>query len=124
MIVDSAGLSIVGEGEWPPALIRNAEGDIETVAANTAYDTLAIYYAAATRRAKIVVLNDEPRKAQILRDGDVAKIMRSSKLSPFPDACTNATQRALHRIKPEPVGNVASLDRFNNRLWKHLGVKG
>ena len=96
LIVDSTGLSIVGEGEWAAAkcrgrgrrgwkklhlgndrsgvivaeilpdgdtddaktalaLIDNLEGDIETLTADAAYDTLAIYAAAAAREFEVVV---------------------------------------------------------------------
>ena len=96
LIVDSTGLSIVGEGEWAAAkhggrskrawkklhigvdrsgviiaeilthgsvddaktaldLIDEVEGDITSITADAAYDTLAIYDAAAARSAKVVV---------------------------------------------------------------------
>ena len=96
LIVDSTGLSIVGEGEWAAAkhggrgkrawkklhigvdrsgviiaeilthgsaddaktaldLIDKVEGDITSITADAAYDTLAIYDAAAARSAKVVV---------------------------------------------------------------------
>lgn len=96
LIVDSTGLSIVGEGEWAAAkhggrgrrgwkklhlgvdrkgviiaqslthgsaddataaldLIDSIEGDIESLTADAAYDTLAIYAASAARDAKVVV---------------------------------------------------------------------
>jgi transposase len=96
LIVDSTGLSIVGEGEWAAAkyggrgrrgwkklhlgvdrtgvivaqtlthgsaddarvgvdLIDGFEGDIASLTADAAYDTLAIYSASAARSAKVVV---------------------------------------------------------------------
>jgi IS5 family transposase len=96
LIVDSTGLSIVGEGEWAAAkhggrgrrgwkklhlgvdrsgvivaealtrgnaddaktaldLVDEVEGDITSVTADTAYDTLAIYDASAARGAEVVV---------------------------------------------------------------------
>ena len=96
LIVDSTGLSIVGEGEWAAAkygrrgrrgwkklhlgvdrfgvivaetlsdgnaddaktalnLIDDVEGDIASFTADAAYDTIAIYDAAAVRSAKVVV---------------------------------------------------------------------
>jgi IS5 family transposase len=96
LIVDSTGLSIVGEGEWGAAkyggrgrrgwtklhlgvdrtgmivaralthgsaddakaaldLIDSIKGDIESLTADTAYDTLAIYGASAARGAEVVV---------------------------------------------------------------------
>jgi transposase len=96
LIVDSTGLSIVGEGEWAAAkyggrgrrgwkklhigvdrtgvivaqtlthgsaddaktglaLIDNVEGDIDSLTADAAYDTLAIYDARATRGAGVVI---------------------------------------------------------------------
>ncbi len=96
LIVDSTGLSSVGEGEWAAAkyggrgkrawkklhlgidrsgvivaevltdgnvddaktaldLIDEVEGDITSITADAAYDTLAIYAAAAARSAKVVV---------------------------------------------------------------------
>jgi hypothetical protein len=96
LIVDSTGLSIVGEGEWAAAkyggrgrrgwrklhlgvdesgvivaealsdgsaddaktaldLIDEVEGDIASFTADAAYDTLAIYEAAAAHGAKVVV---------------------------------------------------------------------
>ncbi len=96
LIVDSTGLSIVGEGEWAAAkyggrgrrgwkklhlgvdrssvivagaltdgnaddaktaldLINEVEGDITSVTADTAYDTIAIYDASAARGAEVVV---------------------------------------------------------------------
>jgi hypothetical protein len=96
LIVDSTGLSIVGEGEWAAAkyggrgrrgwkklhlgvdrsgvivaevltdgdvndaktalaLIDNVEGDIETLTADAAYDTLAIYDASTARGIEVVV---------------------------------------------------------------------
>ena len=96
LIVDSTGLSIVGEGEWAAAkyggrgkrgwkklhigvdrtgmivaqtlthgsaddaktgltLIDNVEGDIDSLTADAAYDTLAIYDASATRGADVVI---------------------------------------------------------------------
>ena len=96
LIVDSTGLSIVGEGEWAAAkhggkgkrgwkklhlgvdrsgaiiaqiltdgnaddaktgltLIEAAEGDIASVTADAAYDTIAIYEASHDRGAKVVV---------------------------------------------------------------------
>ena len=96
LIVDSTGLSIVGEGKWAEAkhggrgkrawkklhigvdrsgviiaeilthgsaddaktaldLIDKVEGDITSITADAAYDTLAIYDAAAARSAKVVV---------------------------------------------------------------------
>ncbi len=96
LVVDSTGLSIVGEGEWAAAkhgargkrgwrklhlgvdgdgvivaqalteghaddavtgldLIDAVEGKIKSVTADGAYDTIAIYDAAATRGAKVVV---------------------------------------------------------------------
>jgi hypothetical protein len=96
LIIDSTGLSIVGEGEWAAAkyggrgrrgwkklhlgvdrtgvivaetltdgdfndakmglaLIDNVEGDIESLTADSAYDTLAIYTASAARGADVVV---------------------------------------------------------------------
>jgi IS5 family transposase len=96
LIVDSTGLSIVGEGEWAAVkhgkrgrrgwkklhlgvdrsgvivaqtltdgnaddaktaldLIDKIEGEITSVTADAAYDTLAIYDAAAARNAKVVV---------------------------------------------------------------------
>jgi IS5 family transposase len=96
LIVDSTGLSIVGEGEWAAAkhggrgrrgwkklhlgvdrsgvivaealtrgnaddaktaldLIDEVEGDITSVTADTAYDTLAIYDSSAARGAEVVV---------------------------------------------------------------------
>jgi IS5 family transposase len=96
LIVDSTGLSIVGQGEWAAAkyggrgrrgwkklhlgvdrsgaivaevltggdvndaktavdLIDEVKGDITSITADAAYDTLAIYDAAAARNAKVVV---------------------------------------------------------------------
>ncbi len=96
LVVDSTGLSIVGEGEWAAAkhggrgkrawkklhlgvdrsgvivaealthgsaddartaldLIDEVEGDIVSFTADAAYDTIAIYDAAAARSAKVVV---------------------------------------------------------------------
>ena len=96
LIIDSTGLSIVGEGEWAAAkhggrgkrtwkklhlgvdrsgvivaevltdgnaddaknalnLIDEVEGDIASFTADAAYDTIAIYDAAAARGAKVVV---------------------------------------------------------------------
>jgi IS5 family transposase len=96
LIVDSTGLSIVGEGEWAAAkyggrarrgwkklhlgvdrtgmivaqalthgsaddaktaldLIGSIEGDIESLTADAAYDTRAIYDASAERDAKVVI---------------------------------------------------------------------
>jgi len=96
LVVDSTGLSIVGEGEWAAAkhggcgkrawkklhlgvdrfgvivtevqtdgnvddaktaldLIDEVEGDITSITADAAYDTLAIYDAGAARRADVVV---------------------------------------------------------------------
>jgi hypothetical protein len=96
LIVDSTGLSIVGEGEWAAAkyggrgrrgwkklhlgvdrsgvivaqaltdgdfndaktglaLIDNVVGDVESLTADSAYDTLAIYTASAARGADVVV---------------------------------------------------------------------
>jgi hypothetical protein len=96
LIVDSTGLSIVGEGEWSAVkyggrgkrgwkklhlgvdrsgvivaetlsdgkaddaktalnLIDDVEGDIASFTADAAYDTIAIYQAAAARSAKVVV---------------------------------------------------------------------
>jgi len=96
LIVDSTGLSIIGEGEWAAAkyggrgrrgwkklhlgvdrtgmivaeiltdgdvndaktalaLIDNVEGDIETLTADAAYDTIAIYDTAAARRIEVVI---------------------------------------------------------------------
>jgi IS5 family transposase len=96
LIVDSTGLSIVGEGEWAAAkyggrgrrgwkklhlgvdrtgmivaevltdgnvndantalaLIDNVEGDIGSLTADSAYDTLAIYDASAARGVEVVV---------------------------------------------------------------------
>jgi hypothetical protein len=96
LIVDSTGLSIVGEGEWAAAkhggrgrrgwkklhlgvdrtgmivaqalthgsaddaktaldLIDSIEGDIESLTADAAYDTLAVYDASAERGAKVVI---------------------------------------------------------------------
>jgi hypothetical protein len=96
LIVDSTGLSIVGEGEWAAAkyggrgrrgwkklhlgvdrsgmivaqalthgsaddakvgldLIDCVEDDVESLTADAAYDTLAIYHASAARDAKVVV---------------------------------------------------------------------
>ncbi len=96
LIVDSTGLSIVGEGEWAATkyggrgrrgwkklhlgvdrsgvivaevltggdvndaktafdLIDEVKGDITSITADAAYDTLAIYDAAAARNAKVVV---------------------------------------------------------------------
>jgi len=96
LIIDSTGLSIVGEGEWAAAkyggrgrrgwkklhlgvdrtgmivaeiltdgdvndaktalaLIDNVEGDIETLTADAAYDTIAIYDTAAARRIEVVI---------------------------------------------------------------------
>ena len=96
LIVDSTGLSIVGEGEWAAAkyggrgrrgwkklhlgvdrsgvivaqalthgsaddakaalaLIDNVEGDIESLTADAAYDTIAIYDASAARGTEVIV---------------------------------------------------------------------
>ena len=96
LIVDSTGLSIVGEGEWAAAkhggkgkrgwkklhlgvdasgvilahvltngnvddavtglsLIEEVGGDIASFTADAAYDTIAVYYAAIARGAKVVV---------------------------------------------------------------------
>ena len=96
LIVDSTGLSIVGEGEWAAAkhgkrgkrgwkklhlgvdrcgvivaqavteptaddattgisLIEQVDGDIATVTADAAYDTIAFYEAARARGARVVV---------------------------------------------------------------------
>ncbi len=96
LIVDSTGLSIVGEGEWAAAkyggrgrrgwkklhlgvdrtgmivaqalthgsaddakaaldLIDSIEGDIESLTADAAYDTLAIYDASAARGTEVVI---------------------------------------------------------------------
>ena len=96
LIVDSTGLSIVGEGEWAAAkhgnrgrrgwkklhlgvdrssvivahalteptaddattgigLIEKVDGDIASVTADTAYDTIAFYDAAGARNATVVV---------------------------------------------------------------------
>ncbi len=96
LVVDSTGLSIVGEGEWAAAkyggrgrrgwkkfhlgvdrtgmivaqalthgsaddakaaldLIDSIEGDIESLTADTAYDTLAIYDASAARGTEVVI---------------------------------------------------------------------
>ena len=96
LIIDSTGLSIVGEGEWAAAkhggrgkrawkklhigidrtgmiiaqaltrgraddakaglaLIHAVERDITSITADAAYDTLAIYSAAAARSAKVVI---------------------------------------------------------------------
>ena len=108
LIVDSAGLSIVGEGEWAAAkhggkgqrgwkklhlgvdgtgaiiaqvltdgnvddartglaLIEAVEGDIASVTADAAYDTIAIYEAAHDRGAKVVV--PPTRTATVSRRG-------------------------------------------------------
>ena len=96
LVVDSPGLSIVGEGEWAAAkhggkgkrgwkklhlgvdgsgaivaqvltdgnaddagaalgLMDELEGNIESVTADTAYDTSAIYDAVGARRAKVII---------------------------------------------------------------------
>ncbi len=96
LIVDSKGLSIVGEGEWAAAkhgkrgkrawkklhlgvdragvivaqaateptvddattgtgLVENVDGEVASVTADAAYDTLAFYKATATRNATVVV---------------------------------------------------------------------
>ena len=96
LIVDSTGLSILGEGEWAAAkyggrgrrgwkklhlgvdrsgvivaqalthgsaddakaalaLIDNVEGDIESLTADAAYDTIAIYDASAARGTEVIV---------------------------------------------------------------------
>ena len=96
LIVDSTGLSIVGEGEWAAVkhgkrgkrawkklhlgvdragvivaqavteptvddattgtgLVENVDGEVASVTADAAYDTLAFYNAAATRGAAVVV---------------------------------------------------------------------
>ncbi len=108
LIVDSTGLSIVGEGEWAAAkhggkgqrgwkklhlgvdgsgaiiaqvltdgnvddartglfLIEAVEGDIASVTADAAYDTIAIYEAAHDRGAKVVV--PPTRTATVSRRG-------------------------------------------------------
>jgi hypothetical protein len=123
LIVDSTGLSIVGEGEWAASkhgrrgkrawkklhigvdrsgviiaeilthgsaddaktaldLIDEVEGDITSITADAAYDTLAIYDAAAARRAKVVV-------------PPIKTATRSRRRSPLP--CTR--DRTIMRIK-------------------------
>ena len=108
LIVDSTGLSIVGEGEWAAAkhggkgkrgwkklhlgvdgsgaiiaqvltdgnaddakaglaLIQAVDGDIASVTADAAYDTIAIYEAAHDRGAKVVV--PPTRTATVSRRG-------------------------------------------------------
>ncbi|MFT7671472.1 MAG: hypothetical protein ACI8X5_004190 [Planctomycetota bacterium] len=94
LIIDSSGLSIVGEGEWASAkhgkhgwrklhlgvdgggqivaqvltdsggddaktglaIIKSAKGRLATVTADAAYDTIAIYEAAKSKGARVVVL--------------------------------------------------------------------
>ena len=108
LVIDSTGLSIVGEGEWAAAkhggkgrrgwkklhlgvegsgaiiaqvltdgnvddartglaLIEAVEGDIASVTADAAYDTIAIYEAANERGAKVVV--PPTRTATVSRGG-------------------------------------------------------
>jgi len=119
LIVDSTGLSIVGEGEWAAAkyggrgrrswkklhlgvdrsgaiiaevltngnaddartaldLVDTVEGDVVSFTADAAYDTIAIYQAAAERGAKVIV---PPRKTATrstrpsARDRTVSRLM-------------------------------------------------
>jgi transposase len=119
LIVDSTGLSIVGEGEWAAAkyggrgrrswkklhlgvdrsgaiiaevltngnaddartaldLVDKVEGDVVSFTADAAYDTIAIYQAAAERGAKVIV---PPRKTATrstrpsARDRTVSRLM-------------------------------------------------
>jgi len=123
LIVDSTGLSIVGEGEWAAAkygghgrrawkklhigvdrsglivvenlthgstddartaldLIDEIEGDIVSITADAAYDTIAIYDAAAARGARVVV-------------PPIKTATRSRRRSPLP--C--ARDRTIMRLK-------------------------
>ncbi len=123
LIVDSTGLSIVGEGEWAAAkyggrgrrawkklhigvdrsglivaealthgsaddaktaldLIDEIEGDIMSITADAAYDTIAIYDAAAARGARVVV-------------PPIKTATRSRRRSPLP--C--ARDRTIMRVK-------------------------
>ncbi len=123
LIVDSTGLSIVGEGEWAAAkygghgrrawkklhigvdrsglivaenlthgstddartaldLIDEIEGDIVSITADAAYDTISIYDAAAARGARVVV-------------PPIKTATRSRRRSPLP--C--ARDRTIMRVK-------------------------
>ena len=88
LIVDSTGLSIVGEGEWAAAkhggrgqrgwkklhlgvdgsgVIEAIDADIARVTADAAYDTIAFYEAATARGATVVVTPD--KTARVSRRG-------------------------------------------------------
>ncbi len=122
LIIDSTGLSIVGEGEWAAAkyggrgrrgwkklhlgvdrsgaivaqiltdgdvndaktalaLIDNVEGDIETLTADAAYDTLAIYDVSAARGVEVIVppsksatRSRQPRSPSSARDCTIMRV--------------------------------------------------
>tara|TARA_B110000263_G_C15232741_1_gene475445 strand:- start:177 stop:1013 length:837 start_codon:yes stop_codon:yes gene_type:complete len=120
LIVDSTGLSIVGEGEWAaakhggrgkrawkklhlgvdrsgvivaealtdgnaddarsaPGLIDEVDGDIASFTADAAYDTTAIYNAAAARGAKVIVpprMSATRSKRSSARDRTVTRIRK------------------------------------------------
>ena len=120
LIVDSTGLSIIGEGEWAavkhggrgkrawkklhlgvdrsgvivaevltdgnaddartaPGLIDEVDGDIASFTADAAYDTTAIYNAAAARGAKVIVpprMSATRSKRSNARDRTVRRIRK------------------------------------------------
>jgi hypothetical protein len=147
LVVDSTGLSIIGEGEWAAAkhgerdkcvwkkmhfgvdgnglivaqvltdasaddaktglrLIQDSSGNIASVTADAAYDTIAFYEAAHARGAKVVL--PPIRTAKVTRRGsrsaardrtivEVARIGRRNSRLIF-DSCTNAVIRASVRF--------------------------
>ena len=147
LIVDSTGLSIVGEGEWAVAkhgrrgtrgwkklhvgvdragvivaqaddattgigLIDTVEGDLASVTADMAYDTIAIYEAAAARGATVVV---PPTKA--------ARVSRRRPRSSARDR-TIKTVKAIGRQRWKKKSGYHRQARVENAFFRYKSVIG
>jgi hypothetical protein len=154
LIVDSTGLSIVGEGEWAAvkyggrgrrggkklhlgvdrtgvivaetltdgdfndakvglALIDNVEGDIESVTADSAYDTLAIYTTSAARGADVVV----PRSRSATRSRQ--RRSRSSARD-----CTIMRVQEVGRRKWKKESGYHRQARVENTFFRYKAIIG
>jgi IS5 family transposase len=154
LIVDSTGLSIVGEGEWAAAkyggrgrrawkklhigvdrsglivaealthgsaddaktaldVIDEIEGDIMSITADAAYDTIAIYDAAAARGARVVV-------------PPIKTATRSRRRSPLPCARDSTIMRVKeigrHRWKKESGDQRQA--RVENTFFRYKSIIG
>ncbi len=122
LIVDSTGLSILGEGEWAAAtvddaaigltLIEKVDGALASVTGDAAYDTIAFYDAAAARGTRVIV---PPTKT--------ARVSRRRPRSSARDR-TIKTVKTIGRRRWKKASGYHRQARVENAIFRYKSIIG